>query len=379
MLDPTGIMAVVNSFIAFFNAVQSAIEYFRQILEIVDSFVGTVAEIATGSVDRAAQFLENLLARSLPVAIGFLANQVGLGNVGEKIQEIIAGVREMVDKALDWLVDQAVKLGKAALNALGLGKKDESPHAALANQAKEELKKVEGEPKDYDKLRAEKETQAKQIEQTYSAKLEPGIKLRIEFKDVSSDKKDKDMDFEVIIAPNTTTQNGSIPIQSVPTGLGKDDPIPIQWFKPTGLYVSSIELPRLGITINRESPTKIPVGLQPSQKITIGVPSKYWPRIGKKMQYLAEERGSAVEQVKAVLDYYGLNQFGVQMDHVQDLQFGGPDEPQNIWPYDSSANMSAGPRQRDQQVTYLDEQGNTKQAKTNELPGRWFVIVEIGL
>jgi len=301
MLDPTGIMAVVNSFIAFFNAVQSAIEYFRQILEIIDSFVGTVAEIATGNVDRAAQFLENLLARSLPVAIGFLANQVGLGNVGEKIQEIIAGVREMVDKALDWLVDQAVKLGKAALNALGLGKKDESPHAALANQAKEELKKVEGEPKDYDKLRAEKETQA------------------------------------------------------------------------------SIELPRLGITINRESPTKIPVGLQPSQKITIGVPSKYWPRIGKKMQYLAEERGSAVEQVKAVLDYYGLNQFGVQMDHVQDLQFGGPDEPQNIWPYDSSANMSAGPRQRDQQVTYLDEQGNTKQAKTNELPGRWFVIVEIGL
>jgi hypothetical protein len=125
MLDPTGIMAVVNSFIAFFNAVQSAIEYFRQILEIIDSFVGTVAEIATGNVDRAAQFLENLLARSLPVAIGFLANQVGLGNVGEKIQEIIAGVREMVDKALDWLVDQAVKLGKAALNALGLSSNDE--------------------------------------------------------------------------------------------------------------------------------------------------------------------------------------------------------------------------------------------------------------
>jgi phage-related protein len=127
MLDPTGIMAVVNSFIAFFNAVQSAIEYFRQILEIVDSFVGTVAEIASGSVDRAAQFLENLLARSLPVAIGFLANQVGLGSVGDKIQEIIAGVRGVVDKALDWLIDQAVKLGKAALNVLGLGKKDESP------------------------------------------------------------------------------------------------------------------------------------------------------------------------------------------------------------------------------------------------------------
>jgi len=131
MLDPTGIMAVVNSFIAFFNAVQSAIEYFRQILEIVDSFVGTVAEIARGSVDRAAQFLENLLARSLPVAIGFLANQVGLGSVGDKIQEIIAGVRGVVDKALDWLVDQAVKLGRAALNALGLGQKDGTTNGAV--------------------------------------------------------------------------------------------------------------------------------------------------------------------------------------------------------------------------------------------------------
>lgn len=121
MLDPTGIMAVVNSFIAFFNAVQSAIEYFREILEIVDSFVGMVAEIASGSIDQAAQFLENLLAQSLPVAIGFLANQVGLGNIGDKLQEIIAGIQGLIDQALDWLIDRAVNLGQGLLNAIGLG------------------------------------------------------------------------------------------------------------------------------------------------------------------------------------------------------------------------------------------------------------------
>ena len=37
MLDPTGVMAVINSCIAFFNAVQSAIEYIREILQIIDS------------------------------------------------------------------------------------------------------------------------------------------------------------------------------------------------------------------------------------------------------------------------------------------------------------------------------------------------------
>ena len=33
MLDPTGIMAVITGTIAFFNAVQSAIEYLRDMLE----------------------------------------------------------------------------------------------------------------------------------------------------------------------------------------------------------------------------------------------------------------------------------------------------------------------------------------------------------
>jgi hypothetical protein len=164
------------------------------------------------------------------------------------------------------------------------------------------------------------------------------------------------------------------------TGLSKNDAIPITWFKSPDLYVPSMELPGLRITIDRESPTTIPLGLEPGQEITIGVPRTYWPRIGKTMQYIPEERGRAVEQIRAVLDFYGLRRraLGVQMDHVQDLQFEGPDQPENVWPFDSSANMSAGPRQRDQQVTYLDEQSGTpRQARTNQLPGRWFRIADI--
>lgn len=118
MLDPTGIMAVVNSFIAFFKAVQSFIEYLRQMLEIVNSFVEGVAEIAKGSVTRAATFLEGALARALPVAIGFLANQVGLGGIGKKVGEMIKKVQAKVEAALEWLVDKAIKAG-AAVFSLG--------------------------------------------------------------------------------------------------------------------------------------------------------------------------------------------------------------------------------------------------------------------
>lgn len=115
MLDPTGIMAVVNGFIAFYNAVQSFVAYLREMLEIVNSFVEGVAEIAGGSVERAANFLEGSLARAVPIAIGFLANQVGLSGIGRRIGEMIERVREMVDKGLDWLIDKAVSAGSALL------------------------------------------------------------------------------------------------------------------------------------------------------------------------------------------------------------------------------------------------------------------------
>ena len=42
-LDPTFIMSVVNGCIALFNAVQAAIEYLRDMLEILNLYVGTLA------------------------------------------------------------------------------------------------------------------------------------------------------------------------------------------------------------------------------------------------------------------------------------------------------------------------------------------------
>ncbi|MCA2218210.1 eCIS core domain-containing protein [Jidongwangia harbinensis] len=138
MLDPTGIMAVVNSGIAFFNAVQSVIEYVREILQIVNDYVTTLAAVAAGNISAGAAKVERGLANAIPVAIGFLANQAGLGNVPEKLVELIGQLRELVDKALDWLFQQAMRLGRAALNALGVGRPAdaaENPAATTENVA----------------------------------------------------------------------------------------------------------------------------------------------------------------------------------------------------------------------------------------------------
>jgi len=117
LLDPTGIMAVVNSFIAFYRAIQSFIERLREMLEIVNSFVAGVANIARGNIADAANYLETALARAIPVAIGFLANQVGLGGIGARIAEMIGGLRDHVNAAIDWLIDRAISVGGAILQA----------------------------------------------------------------------------------------------------------------------------------------------------------------------------------------------------------------------------------------------------------------------
>jgi len=140
-LDPTGVMAVINSFVAFFNAVQSAIEYLRDMLEIVNRWVSTLAAIAAGNVMPGAQMLEQALAAAVPVAIGFLANQVGLGSIPDMVVEVIGRLRELVDKAIDWLIGKAVALGKAALNALGLGRKEEPMASGVLGRAQQELKR----------------------------------------------------------------------------------------------------------------------------------------------------------------------------------------------------------------------------------------------
>ena len=116
LLDVTGIMPVINTLVAVYNAIESFVMYLRQMLEIVSTVLDGVLGIARGAIDAAAGFLEGALSRSLPVAIGFLANQFGLGRLGERLMEIVGTVRGAVDRALDWLIDRAIRLGSSLID-----------------------------------------------------------------------------------------------------------------------------------------------------------------------------------------------------------------------------------------------------------------------
>jgi hypothetical protein len=138
MLDPTGIMAVVNSAIALYKAIQSAIKYIRKMLEIVNSFVEGTLQIAQGQTKNAANFLEGALARGVPVVIGFLANQVGL-NLSERLKEALEIVRDKVDKGLTWVIDKIVTFVEKLVNMATGGNNEGAEEGAPAGQFERSL------------------------------------------------------------------------------------------------------------------------------------------------------------------------------------------------------------------------------------------------
>jgi phage-related protein len=121
LLDVTGIMPVINTLLAIYRAIESFMQYLRQMLEIVSRVLDGVIGIARGAIEEGAAFMENALASALPVAIGFLANQAGLGRLSERLREILASLRERVEAAIDWLIDRALRAGRAVIDLIKRG------------------------------------------------------------------------------------------------------------------------------------------------------------------------------------------------------------------------------------------------------------------
>lgn len=121
LLDATGIMPVINSLIAIYRAIESFAQYLVQMLEIINSVVLGIADIARGTIDSAANYLENTMADAVPIVVGFLANQFGLGRLGERIRELVEDIRERVNGALDNIIGGAVRAGRAFLDMLRAG------------------------------------------------------------------------------------------------------------------------------------------------------------------------------------------------------------------------------------------------------------------
>jgi hypothetical protein len=115
----TGFGAIANAIEGIYNAISFLIEKASQIQALVNAVRDSIGNIAAGQIGTAASLIESALARSLSLTINFLARFVGLGNVGERVREIIGGVGVRVEAAVNRLIDKVIDEGKGWLATAG--------------------------------------------------------------------------------------------------------------------------------------------------------------------------------------------------------------------------------------------------------------------
>lgn len=118
-LNPAGIF--IQAVIAIWRTISFITSKISQIWGVVSAFIDGLAALAAGAIAPAATRVEDVLVRGMSLAISFLANFAGLGNVPKKVMEIIKKIRAPIDKALDkvvgWIVERARALGKGVAQA----------------------------------------------------------------------------------------------------------------------------------------------------------------------------------------------------------------------------------------------------------------------
>jgi len=135
LFNPVG--AIIQAILAIYNTVMFFIERINQILALVEAIISSVHSIATGAIDAAANWIEQTLARTIPVIISFLARLLGLSGISEKIQSVIQKIQSKVDQAVDRLIEKI----KKSLGSL-FGKKDQKPDERTEGQKKADLDKA---------------------------------------------------------------------------------------------------------------------------------------------------------------------------------------------------------------------------------------------
>ncbi len=136
MLNPAG--AVVQAIIAIYRTVTFFIQRAGQIGAVVASFIDSIAAIAAGQIKGAAKRVEDTLARTLVVVLGFLANFAGLGGIPAKLVAIVRRVRTPIDRALDRIVDWLGRM-LASLVARARGSASDARSEAIRDQARARL------------------------------------------------------------------------------------------------------------------------------------------------------------------------------------------------------------------------------------------------
>jgi hypothetical protein len=130
LLNPAA--AFIKACKMIYDAVMWFVDNAARLKEFVDSILDSVESIASGGVGAVANYIEQTLAKAVPMVISGLASLLGLGGIADKIKNILETVQKPVMKVVDKLVGTAVKFGKKMLGKLRQKKDTRSPEQRKA-------------------------------------------------------------------------------------------------------------------------------------------------------------------------------------------------------------------------------------------------------
>lgn len=120
-----GFGAILTAAQSLYAALLTAKKWMRQILDLANKALDNVMDLVAGAVGKVGGVFADLMKKAMPVVIGFLADQVGLGDVGRELGKVIDKLRAQVDKAILWVIDMikagielVIGLGKSAIQAV---------------------------------------------------------------------------------------------------------------------------------------------------------------------------------------------------------------------------------------------------------------------
>lgn len=120
-----GLLGPVGAFVKACRAIYDMVTFFvdraRQVFALVDAVLDSVLAIAQGNLAGAAALVEDALARSIPVLIGFLANLLGLGDLPDRIRGVVEAVQRPIDQAIQWVLEKAKEAVARLGGLLGFG------------------------------------------------------------------------------------------------------------------------------------------------------------------------------------------------------------------------------------------------------------------
>lgn len=122
LFNPVG--AIAQAVEAIYRVLKWIFENAARIFSLVETIVNGVADILAGNFEGMATAVESALARLIAPVIDFFAGYVGLGDLPEKIADVIRRMQDWVEGILDRVIGFIAGQARRLLAALGIGGED---------------------------------------------------------------------------------------------------------------------------------------------------------------------------------------------------------------------------------------------------------------